>query len=459
MEAHTGQAGEESPRAQAFARLTAETCAVGDPGRITRGCAALRDAVLEECAQGGLTFEEARAICRSIDGAQMRALDAAQAGGSDDDAQARAPDRPADASGGATAEPLRDALHTFQVLIETSPLPIVSLDRDGLVRIWNSAAEVLFGWRREEVLGKPPVFVSRALSGETRALFAQVQAGEVIRDREIRRVSKEGKLLELSLSVGPLRNARGEVEGCIAILADIADRKQRERELEETAHFREHFVGVVGHDLRNPLTAILTSAQILLRYGRLDEAQARVVNRIAASAGRMARMIADLLDFARTRLGGGFPIRTERIHLGELARQTVEELIFAHPSRTVRIDAEGDLWGNWDSGRMEQVVSNLVANALQHGPEDDEVTVTLRGEPAVVILTTHNGGPPIPREVLPHVFEPGRRGDAAPGGLGLGLFIVEQIVLAHGGSLEARSSAKDGTTFTAVLPRKARENV
>ena len=367
-------------------------------------------------------------------------------------------DRPA-ATGGATAEPLRDALHTFEVLIETSPLPIISLDRDGLVRIWNRAAEELFGWRRDEVLGQPPVFVPREHSGESRALIAQVQAGGVLRDREIRRVSKEGKPLDLSLSVGPLRNARGEVEGCIAILADITDRKQREREIEETARFREHFVGVVGHDLRNPLTAILTSAQLLLRYGRLDDPQARVVNRIAASAGRMARMIADLLDFARTRLGGGIPIRTERIDLGALTGQMVEELIVAHPARTVRIDAQGDLWGNWDAGRMEQVVSNLVANALQHGPEDGEVTVTLRGEPAVVILSTHNGGPPIPRDILPHVFEPGRRGDPASGGLGLGLFIVEQIVLAHGGSLEARSWEQEGTTFTAVLPRKAREKV
>ena len=450
MEAITGGPG-ESPSAQAFARLARETCAGNDPVEIARGCAALRDEALEECARGALTLDEARAVCRSIDDAQDRALH---------DARARPPgSAAAREDGSGAARKLGAALHGFQVLVETSPLPIVSLDRAGLVGIWNRAAEELFGWRRDEVVGKPPACVPESRLEEARRVIGRAHEGAVIRDREVRWLRKDGTELDLSLSVGPLRNALGEVDGSISILADITGRKQRERETEETTRFREHFVGVVGHDLRNPLTAILASAQLLLRYGRLDEAQARVVNRVASSAGRMARMIADLLDFARTRLGGGFPLQTQRTDLGELTRQTVEELIFAHPERTVRIDAAGDLWGDWDASRMEQVISNLVSNALQHGPEDGEVKVTVRGEPSVVVFSTHNGGPPIPREVLPHVFEPGRRGDAQPGGLGLGLFIVQQIVLAHGGSIEAHSSAAQGTTFTAVLPRKARAKV
>ena len=229
-------------------------------------------------------------------------------------------------------------------------------------------------------------------------------------------------------------------------------------EIEQTARFREQLIGVVGHDLRNPLTAIVTSAQLLLRYAGLSEKQSRVVGRIAASADRMARMIDDLLDFARTRLGGGFPIHPRRIDLRELCEHTVEELEFAYAGRTVRLETEGDLWGNWDADRIEQVISNLVGNALQHSSDDAEVRMTLRGEAEVVVLQTHNGGPPIPADVLPHVFEPGRRG-ARSGGLGLGLYIVQQIVLAHGGSIEARSVPDDGTTFTVVLPRKARQKV
>jgi signal transduction histidine kinase len=328
------------------------------------------------------------------------------------------------------------ATSSFAPLIEASPLPIVAVRGDGAVQIWNRAAEELFGWGRGCILGKPaPIALSASA-------------------REVRAQRKDGSTLDLSISSAPLPDG-----GAIAILADISDRKRREAEAEQTARFREHLIGVVGHDLRNPLTAILASAQLLLRFAGLNEKQARVVGRISASADRMARMIDDLLDFARSRLGGGFPIDRRRMDLRELCEHTVEELEFAYASRTVRLEAEGDLWGSWDPDRMAQVISNLVANALQHSSEDGEVRVFLKGEHDVVVLRTHNRGPPIPPEVLPHVFEPGRRGDARPGGLGLGLYIVQQIVLAHGGNIEANSSADDGTTFTVVLPRKGRKTV
>ena len=424
-------------RAQAVRRLVEEACSSGDSAAIARCCASLRDAVLSQCEEGAFDVREARALCRAVDEAQGDALRRSDR---------RAPD-----------ERMHRALQSFDALIEASPLPILSLDRRGLVRVWNRAAEDLFGWSREEVLGRPPPLMAEEASGEVQQILADARAGGVIRGREVRRLHKDGTPIDLSLSVAPLRDARGEVLGSVAILADISDRKRREAAAEETVRFRDHFVGIVGHDLRNPLTAIITSAQLLLRYGSLDARQARVVGRISTSADRMARMIDDLLDFARTRLGGGFPIHPRRIDLQEVTERTVEELLFAHPDRSVKVEAEGDLWGSWDPDRVEQVVSNLVGNALQHS--DGEVRVSLRGEREVVALSTHNGGPPIPRDVLPRVFEPGRRGDARSGGLGLGLFIVQQIVLAHGGSIEVRSAPEEGTTFTAVLPRKERRKV
>jgi hypothetical protein len=129
--------------------------------------------------------------------------------------------------------------------------------------------------------------------------------------------------VDLSLSVAPLTDASGASAGSIAILADISDRKRREEEESETARFREQFVGIVGHDLRNPLTAIVTSARLLLHHGALSERQARVVRRIGSSADRMARMIDDLLDFARSRLGGGFPIHPRRVDLRELCEHAI----------------------------------------------------------------------------------------------------------------------------------------
>jgi PAS domain S-box-containing protein len=351
---------------------------------------------------------------------------------------------------------LRQARRTFESLIEASPLPIISIDRDGLIGIWNHAAEELFGWQRDEARGKPNPTVPPDLADESLSISLQVQAGGVIRSREVRRIRKDGTSVDLALSIAPLRDASGAVSGAIAILADITDRKRSEAETARTAGFREHLLGIVSHDLRNPLTAILTSADLLLRYGELHERQARVMARISSSANRMARMIDDLLDFARTRLGGEFPIYRRRIDLRQICEQTVEELEFAY-TRQVKLDAQGDLWGDWDADRMAQVISNLVGNAMQHS-DGGEVTVTLCGESEVVRLRTRNGGPPIPMEVLPHVFEPGRRGDGTrTGGLGLGLFIVQQIVLAHGGTIDVHSSEEDGTTFEVTLPRKARQ--
>jgi PAS domain S-box-containing protein len=349
---------------------------------------------------------------------------------------------------------LQNTFRTFESLIEASPLPIIAIDRAGLVQIWNRAAEELFGWTRAEVVGHPLPAAPADLADGALAIHEEVQAGNVIRNREVRKARKDGALMDLALSAAPLRDASGTVSGSIAIMVDITDRKHREEEAERTARFREHFVGIVSHDLRNPLTAIVTSAELLLRYGELPERQARVVARIGSSADRMARMIGDLLDFARSKLGGEFPIHARRIDLRQICEQTVEELEFAY-TRQVKLDAQGDLWGDWDPDRIAQVISNLVGNALQHS--DGEVTVTLRGENDFVVLETRNGGPSIPSEVLPHVFEPGRRGDARSGGLGLGLFIVQQIVLAHGGSIEVTSSEGAGTTFTLALPRKGRQ--
>jgi len=175
----------------------------------------------------------------------------------------------------------------------------------------------------------------------------------------------------------------------------------------------------------------------------------------------MTRMIADLLDFTRSRLGGGFPIDTRRMNLRDLCETVIEELELAYPERTIEFDARGDAWGNWDPDRMAQVVSNLAGNALQHSPETSTVRVELSDEGERVVLEAANAGPAIPADVLPHVFEPGRRGPPERGrkessGLGLGLYIVRQIVLAHGGDIAVRSSATEGTTFTVGLPRRSR---
>ncbi len=246
----------------------------------------------------------------------------------------------------------------------------------------------------------------------------------------------------------------GTVAGYVSTVLDVTERIRAEEERERTSRFREHFLGVVSHDLRNPLSAIVVGANALLHAGTLDERQGRAVARIARSAAGMERMIGDLLDFTRVRLGGGFPLEPVPMHLDALCLEVVEELEVAWPARELRSLLAPLPQGRWDRNRLTQVVSNLVGNALQHSPEGTPVTVTTRAEGSVAVLEIHNEGAAIPPELRAHLFEPFRRGKHTPGlrGLGLGLYIAHEIVRAHGGGLAVRSAEADGTTFTVRLP-------
>jgi signal transduction histidine kinase len=211
---------------------------------------------------------------------------------------------------------------------------------------------------------------------------------------------------------------------------------------------------MVGHDLRNPLSAITMSAVALERKG--GDALAKPVQRIVSSARRMERLISQLLDFAQARYGNGIPVRPRPADLAQVARAAVDELEAGHPGRRIAVEAEGDTAGEWDPDLLAEVVSNLVGNAVQHGA-GQPVTVRLRGAGAEVIAEVHNGGRPIAPELVPHLFDPFRRGRGADasraGGIGLGLFITREIVRAHRGAIEVRSDAAAGTTVSVRLPR------
>ena len=168
----------------------------------------------------------------------------------------------------------------------------------------------------------------------------------------------------------------------------------------------------------------------------------------------MQRMIEDLFDLARARLGGGIPIVRGAADLGNIARRVVAELETAYPDRKFVLERDGDSTGHWDADRLAQVVSNLVGNAVRHGLATAPIEVSLRGGGSRVVLAVSNAGG-IPADVVPHIFDPFRSSDtrrARAEGLGLGLFIVNQIVLAHGGTV-AVDAESDRTTFRVTLPR------
>jgi signal transduction histidine kinase len=214
-------------------------------------------------------------------------------------------------------------------------------------------------------------------------------------------------------------------------------------------------VAIVSHDLRNPHNAITLSAGVLLQRQGADERTRRTASRIASASERGSRLIQDLLDFTRARVGG-LPIHPRSMDVHELVHRVVEEVRSAHPERRIEYQASGDGHGEYDGDRLAQVVTNLVGNALQHSPPGTPVRVATQGEASGIHIVVHNQGRPIPEPLLPKLFEPYRRGPEAAearGSLGLGLYITQQIVLGHGGSLEVSSTQEAGTTFTVHLPR------
>lgn len=225
----------------------------------------------------------------------------------------------------------------------------------------------------------------------------------------------------------------------------------------ETLRFQETFTAMLGHDLRGPLSAMVMSAMVLGRKVP-DEAGKQAAARIVQSGKRMSRMIDDLLDLARIRLGDGMPISRAPTDLDAVTLRVVEEQRAARPDRTVDYATTvegGAATLEADADRLAQVVSNLVANALHHGAADAPVTVRLEGSDDELVLTVGNAGA-VPPDVLPVMFEPfrqGRRQGNPSGGLGIGLYIVSQIVSAHGGSVHAHS-ADERTSITVRLPRR-----
>lgn len=226
--------------------------------------------------------------------------------------------------------------------------------------------------------------------------------------------------------------------------------ERAEREL------REQFIAILGHDLRGPLTGVLAGAEYLqLPAAGLQPRAIAVARRIGSSARRMSRLIDDILDFAKGRLGGGFELHLSDVHdVAEALREVVAEHQLSHPDRELIVEIDAGRPVRCDRGRLQQLVSNLLANALVHGSPSEPITLSARIDDTSITVTVTNQGEPIPEASLPNIFTPFWRSPSSTArrGLGLGLFICDQIARAHGGSLEVISSMSTGTTFAARLP-------
>lgn len=305
-----------------------------------------------------------------------------------------------------------------------------------------------------------PDFLDRvSRDAEHRAVLAELDPRSLASVPLVARGRKLG-IVNLA-SRDPQRMTHPEVLRVTRAMADRAalalDNARLLREAQEAARLREQVLAIVSHDLRSPLQAIALSATTLLRRPEADAVTLKVAARIAAASERATHLIADLLDFSRARQGP-LPVQPVPTDVQALATRVVEEVRIAHPDRDLELVLDDGGPTPVDPVRLAQVISNLVGNAVQYSPDHTPVRVAVRGGADEVVLEVHNQGTPIPPEALPVLFEPFQRGqadaDERRGNLGLGLYITQQIVLAHGGRIDVTSTAKDGTTFTVHLPRK-----
>lgn len=384
-------------------------------------------------------------------------------------------DRDLLALGGHLASAVGRAAASFVQSGALATLERVSSERD---RIWSLSADLIcvagpdarfrrvnpsftrtLGWGEKELLSRE--FLDLIHPDDLSATLAELDriARGVGADRfENRFRTKDGAYRWLSWSSTPLE------DGAIyAVARDITDQRRHEERLhqlmeeaEEHARFEQRLLGVVSHDLRNPLGAILMTVRLLSREVNSDQAR-RHLQLIRSAAERAVRLIADLLDLTRVRLGGELPIDPRPLELTSLVETVREEMMAAFPERTIRVRAPGPLQGVWDGDRLGQLLTNLLVNALRYSPPHTLVTVTLGARPEGVLIAIHNEGPPIPEDLLPLLFQPLERG-AQKGrrdGVGLGLFIARQIARSHGGDISLRSSATQGTCVEVSLPGKS----
>lgn len=357
----------------------------------------------------------------------------------------------------------RTARAQLDSVLAHMPVGIVVTDIQGSVALVNSAAATLLpGMVNAHTLSEIYdlaewwTLEGKVVTESEWALRSALHANHATQ-AEVQMISPGTYPRVLAISSVPLRDGRGTIIGSVSALDDVTAQRAIDAERERVSQFQQQMLAMVGHDLRNPLSALVTGVDILKTTLPADSSSAKLVHRLGNSASRMGRMIEQLLDHTRARLGSGIPVARREIDLTALVVGVVEEASLAYPDAKIELVAGEPILGQWDPDRIAQVVSNLVANAIQYGRRGTPIAIALTASPTAVEIDVTNQirDLPIPADQLATLFEPYRRGpDRAhqAGGLGLGLYIVRELVRAHGGTIEATSTA-DGTTFSIRMPR------
>ena len=362
-------------------------------------------------------------------------------------------------------------------IVDSSDDAIIGKTLDGQIRTWNAGAERVFGYTAEEAIGKSiTILMPPDRIHEEATIVATLSRGERIDHYETERVTKDGQRIHVSLSVSPIRDATGVIVGAAKIARDVTLRKTLEAEreqllakeqaarnlAEQAITAKDAFLAMVSHELRSPLSPILAWVR-LLQQGVLDKAKSRrALATIERSARVQAQLVDDLLDISRI-VFGKLRLQIGKVNLDAVATAAVEVSRPAADAKGVQLDLALDretISVTGDPGRLQQVISNLVSNAIKFTPKGGRVQITLMRVGHGVQISVSDTGRGITPEFLPHLFEWFQQAETGParahGGLGLGLAIVRHLVELHGGTVHAASEGEGkGATLTVLLPRVA----
>jgi PAS domain S-box-containing protein len=370
----------------------------------------------------------------------------------------------------APREAVTEAAALLSAIVDSSCDAIVSKTLNGIVTSWNRTAEELFGYTAAEMIGKSiTMIIPPELRSEEDYVLGCIRRGEKVEHFETIRQAKDGRRLNISLTVSPIRDSRGVIIGASKIARDITEKKRLEREREEllarerdssrrlaeAVAARDELIAVAAHELRNPLNVFLLTLQLLHRLSNTPRGfeQARsLIEKTRRQLGRMSTLVDRLLDVTRVR-AGTFELYREKFELGGLLKEVVGRFTSEDPALPIALKLEAEIECEWDRIRIDQAVTNLISNAVKYGMQKPiEVSARILGDQ--VVLSVRDHGPGISPEDQQRIFDRFER-VAEPfgnGGLGLGLWITRQIAQAHGGTILAESELGKGATFVMNLP-------
>jgi PAS domain S-box-containing protein len=387
------------------------------------------------------------------------------------------------------------APYWLSAIIESADDAVISKTLDGIITSWNGGAQRIFGYTADEVIGKPvTILIPVDHEDEEPTILARLRAGERIEHYETIRVRKDGRLIDISLTVSPIRGPNGQIVGASKIARDITEQKQAHKELDETterlrlaleatkkaraeaekaaaenerlyrqaeesSRLKEEFLATISHELRTPLSAILGWAR-LLRMGQLSpENSAKALDTIERNARAQAQLVDDLLDVSRI-ITGKLRMDVRPTDPSSFIDAAVEAVRPAAEAKGVRVQKVVDtspISIPGDPVRLQQVVWNLLSNAIKFTPRGGRVQIRSERVNSHLEIVVSDTGQGISHEFLPHVFDRFRQADQKTsrqhGGMGLGLAIVRHLVEMHGGTVSAKSDGEGkGATFTVSLP-------